>query len=277
MGFCYKQRWAVVMLKKNKILLMLFISVFVLTGCEYQLDAIEPLNEDEVISYAKEKIFDETGDDILVKIISKEQIKFHDALFWWSYRVKGGYTYKLEIVNNINPNICATATYTDGYKRGDNIIQSIFESNYKEQQTIFLSKLLNNEFDKNYVYLNQAQRIYDIFIVSSDYNKISNLITQLDNVISKINYYRIYIYKDENAFDSAKFKLYHGIDGFPDIEFVIQDITGKWPTRIYKSDAFNYELFMSSQSNDYNYLIYTYDTFDNDEVIYNKFEIFGIK
>lgn len=276
------------MLKKIKILLLIFISIFFLTGCEHELDAIEPLNEDEVISYAKEKIFDETGDDILVKIISKEQIKFHDALFWWSYQVKGGYTYKLEIINKYNSNFNTTAIYKDGYKFGDTIVKSEFTTDYDEKKEKILSELikktfdelLDNKFNKYYIYSDKKKKIHDIFLVSSDYNEINNLITRLDKTFRNKNnnsYYRIYIYKDENAFNNAKFKSYFGIEGFPDIEFIVQKITGKWPIIIDKSGIFDYQLFTLSQSNDYNYLIYTYDTFDGDEVIYDRFKVFGIK
>ena len=126
------------MIKKVKLLLILIVGTFLLTGCG--VDSIKvnnPLNEKEIISYVQKQIYNETGDNVIAKITSKEDLKvctvWLDDCFYHQ-KVDNGYSYTLKITNKDNSNIVATGTYNDGYiiydKYGNEINEFYFESNY---------------------------------------------------------------------------------------------------------------------------------------------------
>ena len=93
------------MIKKVKLLLILIVGTFLLTGCG--VDSIKvnnPLNEKEIISYVQKQIYNETGDNVIAKITSKEDLKvctvWLDDCFYHQ-KVDNGYSYTLKIDNGI--------------------------------------------------------------------------------------------------------------------------------------------------------------------------------
>ena len=171
------------MLKKIKLLLISLVGMFFLTGCGVDnIKVNNPLNENEIISYVQKQIYSETSDNVIVKIISKEDLEVCTDWFGGCVnyqKVDNGYSYTLEITNKDNTNIIATGTYNDGYiiyddeyTDGKSIKEIYFESDYKEQKGLNLIKTeftntLNEKFDKYYLYKDVSNdEGYDIFINS---------------------------------------------------------------------------------------------------------------
>lgn len=302
------------MIKKVKLLLILIVGTFLLTGCG--VDSIKvnnPLNEKEIISYVQKQIYNETGDNVIAKITSKEPLKV--CTDWFDgcinyQKVDNGYSYTIEITNN---NISATGTYNDGYiiyddkyTNGKSIKEFYFESDYKEQKGLNLIKneftnALDEKFDKYYLYKDVSNNEgYDIFINSSNYDEINSLLLSLNDIIIKYRdnvytCYSVYIYKDENVFNSTNFELYNnGTEDYVGQSYgkdMIEQYTGKEVTRIGFSNEFNYDLFVSNGASaaetydeyvDYNtfeYLVFWYDAEPNSFVGANSphLQIFGVK
>lgn len=302
------------MLKKVKFVLISLIGIFLLTGCG--IDSIKvnnQLNENEIISYVQKSIYNETGDNVTVKITSKEDLKactasmFNDCHNY--QKVDNGYSYTLEIKNKDNTDIIATGTYDDGYiiygdkyTDGKSIVDSYFENNYKVQKGLNLIKseftnALDEKFEKYYLFkgVNNDER-YAIFINSSNYDDINNLLSNFNNTIIKYRdyvytHYSVYIYKDENVFNSTNFELYNNGSEVYDGEDMIEQYTGKEVTRIGFSNEFNYDLFVSNGSSasetyyeyiDYqtfDYIVFFYEAQPNSFVDANSpnLHIFGVK
>lgn len=305
------------MLKKIKLLLISLVGMFFLTGCGVDnIKVNNPLNENEIISYVQKQIYSETSDNVIVKIISKEDLEVCTDWFGGCVnyqKVDNGYSYTLEITNKDNTNIIATGTYNDGYiiyddeyTDGKSIKEIYFESDYKEQKGLNLIKneftnTLNEKFDKYYLYKDVSNdEGYDIFINSSNYSEINSLLSSFNDIIIKYRdyvytCYSVYIYKDENVFNSTNFELYNNgtedYDGQSYGKDMIEQYTGKEVTRIGYSNGFNYDLFMSNGASaaetydeyvDYNtfdYLVFWYDAEPNSFVGANspQLQIFGVK
>ena len=278
------------MLKKIKWLLISLVGMFFLTGCGVDnIKVNNPLNENEIISYVQKQIYSETSDNVIVKIISKEDLEVCTDWFGGCVnyqKVDNGYSYTLEITNKDNTNIIATGTYNDGYiiyddeyTDGKSIKEIYFESDYKEQKGLNLIKTeftntLNEKFDKYYLYKDVSNdEGYDIFINSSNYSEINSLLSSFNDIIIKYRdyvytSYSVYIYKDENVFNSTNFELYNNgtedYDGQSYGKDMIEQYTGKEVTRIGYSIGFNYDLFMSNGAS----AAETYDEY----VDYNTFD-----
>lgn len=305
------------MFKNVKMLLISLIGIFLLTGCG--VDSIKvnnPLSENEIISYVQKQIYNEIGDNVVVKISSKEDLKvcteWFDGCIYYE-KVDNGYSYTLEITNKDNTDIIATGTYDDGYiiyddryTDGKSIKEFHFVSNYKEQKGLNLIKseftnALDEKFNKYYLYKDVSNdEGYDIFINSSNYNDINNLLSSFNNTIIKYRdyvytCYSVYIYKDENVFNSTNFELYNdGTEVYSGQSYgknMIEQYTGKEVTRIGSSNEFNYDLFVSNGASasetydeyvDYktfDYIVFWYDAEPNSFVGANspQLQIFGVK
>ena len=127
-----------------------------MAGCGYDLImADEPLSEDEVIAFVEKKIKDETGDEVTAKIVSKDKLRVPTA--WLDgginhQEVKGGSEYSLEITNNEDKSVTATANYKDGYiiydkkKYPDGLKkEAVFNTNYSGKKS---GNVVKNEFIK---------------------------------------------------------------------------------------------------------------------------------
>ena len=304
------------MLKKLKLIVPVFL-VILLCGCG--VDSVKvnnPLTENEIINFVQNEILKETGDETNVKIINKKKLSVCTAWFdgcVMHQTVKGGHSYEVEITNRDNNEIIGTGTYDDAYILYDKqytngkIERSYsFSSNYKEQKGLFLIKnefisALNEKFNKYYIYKDVSNDTgYDIFINSSNYDDINNLLLNFKNTIVKYRdlaytNYSVYIYKDENAFNNTNFELYkNGYEDYGGQSYgkdMIEQYTGKEVIRIGGSDGFNYELFTSNGASaamtdemyiDYNtfeYLVFWYDAEPNSFVGGNTpyMQIFGVK
>ena len=305
-------------IKKVKLILILMVVTFLLTGCGYESVIVNnPLNEKEIITYVQKQIYNETGDNVIAKITSKEDL--YTCAYWlddciYHQKVDKGHSYILEITNKEDPNIVATGTYDDGYIiyddtyiEGKSIREPSFENNYKKQKGLYLVKnefinALQEKIDKYYLYkdgINDER--YNIFINSSDYNDINDLLSNFNNTIIKYRdyvytYYSVFIYKDETAFNNTNFELYNKdskdyVDQSIHGKKMIEEYEGKEVTRIGISDEFTYDLFVSNgasiaETNDeyidyttFDYIVFCYDAQPNSFVGDNKpeLQIFGVK
>jgi len=306
------------MFKKVKVLLVFLIELLLLTGCSsHSLKANNPLNEDEIISYVQREIYNETGDNVTVKIKNKERLEvcvdswFNNCVRY--QKVKKGYSYTVEIIDKDDKNIIATGTYNDGYYiynddyiDGKLVREHRFDSDYKEVKGLYLIKrefinALDEKFDKYYLYKDVSNNQgYDIFINSSNYNDINELLLRFSDAIVKYREYAytcysVYIYKDENVFNNTNFELYNnGKEDYSGQSYgkdMIEQYTGKEVIRIGFSKNFNYDLFVSNGASgvetndeyvDYNtfdYLVFWYDAEPNSFVGGNspQLQIFGVK
>lgn len=303
------------MLKNVKLLWIVFIGLLLLSGCG--VDSIKvhnPLTETEIVSYVEQEIYKETGDKVTATIISKENLTVCTAFFDGCVRsqtVDGGHSYKLEIVNVDNRDIAATGTYRDGYimyddkyTDGKSEKEPHFNHNYQEQKELFLIEnefinVLNQTFSEYFIYKDVSNNAgYDIFIYSSDYNQINDLLLELNNIVTKYKSdiytsFSVYIYKDEAVFNSTHFELYNnGAESSSGQSYgkdMIEQYTGKEATRIGGSTGFDYDLFISNGSsasdtydeyvdyNSFDYLVFWYTSEPNAAYHNGSMQIFGVK
>ncbi|MCR5836716.1 MAG: hypothetical protein K6G88_09425 [Lachnospiraceae bacterium] len=274
------------MLKRIKIILPILL-VMLLSGCgvnKYKVN--NPLTEKEIIKYVQNVIYKEYGDETIVKIVNKEEEMV--GTFWldgWSnYKpVKGAYSYDVEIINKNNKELKATGTYEDGYakydkKYGKFVTPHSFTSDYKIQKGLFLIKkefisALDDKFTKYYIYKDISDdEEYNIFINSSDYDEINDLLSEFNKTIIKYRdlaytSYNVYIYKDESVFNETNFDLYEKWPrDYRDQERgdTIEKLAGKEVIIIGYDDSFNYDLFTSNGA--------SAEGIDDEYVDYNTFE-----
>ncbi len=303
------------MLKKIKFIIPFFL-IFLTCGCG--VDSVKvnnPLTEKEIIDYIQNEIYKETGDETEIIIKNKKELSVCTAWFdgCISYQtVENGYSYEVEIVNKGN-DIVGTGTYDDGYilydkqyTDGKDERDHYFRNNYKEQKGLFLIKnefinALNEKFYKYYIYKDVSNdKGYDIFINSSNYDDIKDLLLKFKDTVVKYRSlaytsYSVYIYKDEDVFNNTNFDLYkNGSENYRGQSYgesMIKQYTGKEATRIGVSKGFDYELFTSNGASaantnkeyiDYNtfeYLVFWYTAEPNAFVGSNtsSMQIFGVK
>ena len=304
------------MLKRIKLVILVFL-VILLCGCGVgSVKVNNPLTENEIINYVQNEIYRETGDETRVSIINKEKLSVCTAWLDGCVRyqtVEGGHWYEVEIINKSNNEIIGKGKYRDGYIKYDKQYTNgksesahSFTSNYKEQKGLFLIKnefinALNEKFNKYHIYNDVSNDTgYDIFINSSNYDDINDLLLKFKNTVIKyrdIAYtsYSVYIYKDENVFNNTNFDLYkNGHEYYGGQSYgkdMIEQYTGKEVIRIGGGKDFNYELFTSNGASaantndeyiDYNtfeYLVFWYNAEPNSFVGYNtpSMQIFGVK
>ena len=301
-------------MKKNKLwgIILLIISVLLMTGCENEkMVAENPLSAEEVIKYAQERIYEETGDEVTVEIVSKEQLRV--STLWLDGPiafddVEDGYEYELKITSVKDKNIVSSGYYKDGYTTYDEKTQRIkyqndsqFTSNYVNVKGYYLVKTefieaLDQSFDEYYMYEDVSDSYgFDIFICSSDYDLINDLLNSFRK--SAENHreeqyvtYSVYIYKDQEVFDNTDFDLYKDCkDNYS--KDVLGQLTGKQVAEIAYSDSFDSEFFESdgvsnadkvlgdTNPDSYEYNVFYYDAEPNSFVGYNSpsLEIFGLR
>lgn len=304
------------MLKKIKVIIPLFIVMFI-SGCGVDSVKVDsPATENEIINYVQNEIYEETGDETKVNITNKTKLSvctdwFDDCVK--TQDVKGGHSYEVEIINKTNHKIIGTGTYNDGYieydkkfTNGQRANAPSFENNYKEQKGLFLVKnefinALNEKFNNYYIYNHGSSNVgYDIFVNSSNYDDINDLLLKFKDTVIKYRdlvytNYGVYICKSENTLDNTNFELHpngydnYGIQSY--VEDAIEQYTGKDAIRIGSSRDFNYELFTSNGASsantsekDIDYdsfesFVFWYDAEPNSFVGENtpSVQIFGVK
>ena len=288
---------------KNKTLIAVvsLILTLLLTGCGYdRLVAEDPLSEDEVIAYAEAKIYEETGDRVTAEIVTKEDLRactvwFDGPVAYQS--VENGSEYELKITSDEDKNIVARAYYEDGYTvydkdygPGGSKTEPSFNHNYVSKRGFntvkkeFI-KALDERFDEYYIYDDvSTDHGLDIFICSSDYEVIYDLLLDFKNTV--ITYrdeeyvtYGVYIYKDEQAFNNKDFERY--VDGHQDSGGqsyaldMISQYTGKQVVKLFNCRHFDqaffendgavnaYRIIDDADPDSFDYLIFYYDAEPN--------------
>ena len=103
-------------MKKSVILVILLFSLIFFLLFIFMNNIIivnDPLSEKEIISYVQKQIYNETGDNVIVKIKEKSDLKVGTSWFDSCIRyqkVDKGYSYVLEITNVDNSEIVALGT-----------------------------------------------------------------------------------------------------------------------------------------------------------------------
>ncbi len=290
--------------------------MFLICGCGAdRVQVNHPLTEKEMIQYIQNEVYRETGDETQVNIINKKELSVCTSWFDGCVKqqtVEGGHSYEVEIINKIHHEIVGTGTYDDGYTlydeqytNGKSEREPSFTNNYKEQKGLFLIKnefiqALNEKLNTYYLYKDVSNDTgYDIFINSSNYDDINDLLLTFKNIVIKYEdlvytSYSVYIYKDETAFKNTNFELYkNGHDNHAQSygKDMIEQYTGKEVIRIGESQDFNYELFTSNGASDANsneeyidynsfeYIVFWYSAGPNSFVDPNtpSMQIFGVK
>ena len=256
------------MVKRLRLIVLLLISTFIITGCEIQFAFVKnPLSEKDIINYVKKSIFTEYGDDVTVKIVSRDDLKV--CTYIWDVcdnpdqLVRGGKSYTLEIVNNKYNVIVAEGQYDDGYvaygTRYDltRIAQKgKFTSNYGEKRGLLKIKddfevVLKEKYDKFYVFMDIGNTDnYDIFISTSSDSDVSYLIEEFNKIALEHEAtvhmtYSIYIYKNPDVFNSIDFDSYTGNKDSSGKD-MIELFTLKTASQIGYSNSFDNNLFITN-------------------------------
>lgn len=288
---------------KNKYFIaVIFLMLTVLmTGCSDERSVADaPLSEDEVIAYAQAKIYEETGDRVKAEIVAKNQLK--RTTLWFDgpvayQNVENGSEYELKITSKDNEDIVARAYYKDGYTVYDEDSgpggykqEPYFSHDYVSRRgfntvkTEFI-RALDERFDEYYIYDDvSTDDGLDIFICSSDYEVINDLLLDFKNTViiyrdEEYVTYSVYIYKDEQAFNNKDFERYE--DGHEDFggqsygEDMISQYTGKQVVKLSNCEHFDQDFFESdgavnayriiddADPDSFDYLIFYYDAEPN--------------
>ena len=288
-----------------------------MAGCGYDMIvADDPLSEDEVIAFVEKKIKEETGDDVTAKIVSKEKLSVPTA--WLDgginyQEVKDGSEYKLEIRNNEDKSVTATANYKDGYiiydkkKYPDGIKKDpVFNTDYsgKKSENIVKNefiKALDERFEDYRIYVDVGtDRGLDVFICSSDYEKVNDLLMKFKEIALRYKSksyttYSVYIYKDDKVFNETDFSKYTrckvSYGGQSHGREMISQYTGRDVEDVSTCRSFDKEYFESDgvtnakktyeniDRSSYEYLVFWYDAEPNSFVGNNKplLCVFGVK
>ena len=302
------------MKKGIKKIILLSMTAILLTGCEKKIiKADNPLSEDDVIKYVEKEIYNQTYDDVDVKIISKENLSACTATFdgCISYqKVEGGTSYKLEIKSKKNKELVATGTYKDGYimydkknKENSQSHDANFFSDYKELKNFYDVKAeLINALEENYfnyhIYNANDKDEVNIFITSKNYDEINNLLSKFKTIVLNARnskdyhlQYNVYIYKDKIIFNETNFDLNKDKTENYDkgsTKDTLKHYTGKEVEIIGNTDGFDKEAFESNgttvlnegvDESNYEYIVLCYKAVPNSFIGYNKphMQILGVK
>ncbi|MGN1379792.1 MAG: hypothetical protein ACI4XR_05355 [Bacilli bacterium] len=237
-------------------ILFCLLFIFCLTGCVGKLKAYNPLEEDEVITYAKNAIYEDLGEEVEIEITGKYQIKKCDETIdgtcFGSHKVPNTYTYGLKITSKNNPNISSDNNYfEDSYKEDDKIIERKF--NYLNYKEVYAEAKFINELKyilQNFKYEIQGNQI---FVLSNDYDFLHH---QLFSYIINLDYiyyekkliisYDIYITKDEKVFNDL-------IMDYKEVLLKTKNIKNTYGysrefMEIEKSDGYQYVFFRYSSN-----------------------------
>ncbi len=294
-----------------------FVICMLLCGCgddgrKYKVS--DPRSENEIIEYVTKAVKDESGDDVDVKIIGKEDMIITlsdgiDGCWRTDYPVEGGHTYHLEIRNKVYRDLVAEGTYKDGctvtYKNGERRDEAErFYSDYKKQKGLYLvrkefEEVLKQNFSEYYIYRDVSNAMgYDIFLQCNDYDTVANVLKRFNSSVKTHRdeayvCFSVYIYKDAEAFRKADFTRYpeghedfggqsHGGD-------MIEQYTGKNVTEIGGGRGFERDLFESDGASAaetderyedaarFDYLIFYYDSEPNAASHNGDTSIFGVR
>ena len=284
----------------NKIKVLALITItFLFTGCKINaLSSNNSLSEKQIIEYIEKNILEQEGDKVKAKILSKENVRSCSAYIFnsvciYSSDIEDVYRYNIEIKNE-EENIVATGTYTDSYliydKENTNEVEIKFEHNYFEQKGLSFIKtdynnLLNEYFSKYFLYVNNTNDGYNIFINIDENMEINDLLLKLDNIRNKyLNYisssFTIYIYTDNSIFENKEFDKYlsDNRNEYNSEKDLIEKYTNKDVRRIGHSQGFDDNLFLNmDKKEEYRYFIFTYTSSKIIGEHMGEMQVFGIK
>ncbi len=297
--------------------------LFVFSGCttgdwESSAEAYHPLSEEEVIEYVRDMIYKETGDEVDVRITETEDLR---APIVWAMdnspvaytNVENGHYYKMIVENG---DVRGIAEYSDGYivyyntdgGATSSINDAVYWSDYPDNKSGNVIRdefaaVLDETFDEYYLYpdVGNSEGL-DIFICSSDYEKLDELFDRLNNICLKYSVgtrkaYTAYIYKDEEAFQKKDFEIYPNILttwSQPWPQFIIEAYTDREVTCIVSGvELFDRTLFETDGAyaveskwehaaqvdvSSFDYVIVCYECeADSNWGLFEDFEIFGVK
>ena len=282
-------------------IILISILTLLLTGCESEKRVVDnPLSEEEIIKYAQERIYEETGDDVIVEIVSKKQMQV--ANLWFDgpvgYQdVEGGHEYELKITSAKDKNIVSSGYYKDGYITydGENNTQkyksdAYFGSNYVSDKGFYQVKTEFNDalrlrFDEYYIYEDIGTSSgLDVFICSTDYDLLDDLLLSFRNTVEthrdeEYVTYSVYIYNDREVFNNTNFDKYkdctQSFGGQSLGDDILSQMTGKEVVntaicRSFDRDFFEsygavnaYNVMEDTNPDSYEYVIFYYDAEPN--------------
>ena len=275
----------------KKIILIITISL-VLCGCARNTYiADNPLTKDEIIKLIQDEAYKKTNEEVAVKIISKE--KYEICTAWLDEchakkKIKGVYSYYMEITNKKNKDIVGRGYYHDGYIHGVNVTKPVYSiDDYLDKINTYpakkdLEKLLNDSFN-DYILINSSfkEDDYDIFVYSPEYDKTKELINNIDEI--NVNYenlgmdINVFILKDKSAYHSLNYSIKSVNDAQRLGEQRIELYTNK---RATKFDGvvheLEYDYFTNNGSKSFNYVILWYHGYPYFESN-GFFEKYGLK
>jgi len=306
------------MIKKLPIFILGILGILFMSSCDTVKIAVsDPLAEEEILTYIQDEIYRETGDTVTITITEKDKLKPGiPSLFGTptNYEfIADGYSYNIEIVNKENAQLTATGIYEDGHviydtnlADGKKFVKASLTHDYRKQKGLFLAKqemleVLEENFSDYYFYKDVSNDTgYDIFLHSSDYEAICDLLSCFRDIV--LNYrndayisYSVYIYKDEAVFHNTDFESYkNGKESYSGQSYgahMIEQYTGKTATRIGFGKGFDYNLFTSNGASaaetydeyvdykSFDYLVFWYKAEPNSFGGSNhpQMQIFGVK
>lgn len=265
---------------------ILFISIWD-TIFGTSLEAYKETSDEYVVEYVKNKIYNETGDDVIVEILDKYtmiEVNYIDSYSIVKNRTlkkSNVYKYELKIINTQNSELTANGTYMDSYKTGRSYKEEKFESNYKYEKN-FLNYKKNFEdivckyFDDYYLYT-YIDKFYTnkydcsvkdkrlaILLCDDNDKKLHELFLELDGVLGDFEY-NAFIFTDKTAYNSMS-SLFDKKE--PIIINLLTDLSFEKIVHDDKSVEFNENLFnqIPNLTKDYKYSLFWYNRDNNNSL-----------
>lgn len=200
-------------MKKITILLLLFVSVLLLTGCEgYKYKYHSNYTNEEIIEVARSYIREELLDygKYSLKVIDKKPLEV--CIFAINecsrYKtIKGAYEYTVEVTNNTTGRKESRITVKDRYYKGDNVIipnarsdNFISNQKYYERYDKLISLLGNYSTIKYYLIDDQTKTdvskiVQDGYIYAPNYSELESFIYAISK--SQYEYYWNFLITNE--------------------------------------------------------------------------------
>lgn len=223
----------------HKIVILVAISILLLCGCGRKIDSVEltnRLSEKEIEDLIAEEIRKETGEKVIVKVESKDELFFlEDGVggtidgeqpFAHRYDVPGGYTYHLKILST-DLKYEGNGYYRDGYKkvykkksRGTEEVEPSYGYDFEMPYLYHFLKDVEETLAKKYAHFHVANQgaersDFALFILDPDYadrrDVLTEILKKIDGFAGRyredsifINY-RVFLTEDETVYKTTDF------------------------------------------------------------------------